>query len=243
MDDEHVNLFRHTFEPNISILPVGSSSFGRAIATISDDISAVSSFIEAHVTRALAAQRNKELWTGPRSAEKHGLHFDTTCAGCAGDPKTLCGNLFRSADKELCADCHAALPDDDARAAYEEVAPMAFARATESDDDDGHLCITLPGTRRAIALLVRSAQQARLQQHDVDFCFLEEDLAVANAIGDAGDKLLCEYIELCNIINVSDDRLHTDIIGTIDGVRADPALTDLHLLTLLLLLPSPPPRI
>ena len=206
MDDEAFSLYNHAFNANMSLLPKGSVTFGRALATTAADVNDISPVVSAQWKAALAMLQNGSVCDdGPRSARTHGLHLHGACS-CGLTP--VRGALYRSADADICRTCYAALPDDDARDAFEEVEPDAYRKAPASDDDDGHLCLVLPGTRRAIALLVRSAQQAGFAQAGVNWNELEEGL-INTTEGDA--DFLCEYIELCTAVEVIDGRFHADV--------------------------------
>lgn len=75
-----------------------------------------------------------------------------------------------------------------------------FGARKPSDDDDGHFCVALPGTRRAISLLVQKAWELKYEE-----CSFEEtdDRSVWSRIEDEGGATaMLEYLEICGQLGV-----------------------------------------
>ena len=152
---------------------------------------------------------NDEEWPEETRTASCGLHPGTTCARTGEKP--IVGVLYRAASGDLCQAAFGELTEAE-KTEYETVSPTAFASRDPTDDDDGLLACQLPGTRRAIQLLVRKAQQLRF----VDFTFFDLSHSVMEALEDR--ELLCEYIELLVAAEVNDD-LFDDVEAYLEGAR------------------------
>jgi hypothetical protein len=230
MEPETHALYMHAFHADVSILSGGPSTgpsagpsassatrspnLGRAVNTSASELLLLAPSLKDLIEAAKALPDHE----GERTVTC-GVHPNTTCSDTGETPVT--GWLYRSGARQLCEAAFSALEPEE-RSAYIKVAPVAYPCADATDDDDGLPCVALPGTRRAIQLLVRYAQQKRWIE--LDHCFTDREQSVAQEIY-SDDKLTCEYLEcLCGV--GADESAFTDDIGFAlegSGLRAHAA--------------------
>ena len=105
-----------------------------------------------------AADETSDDEDSPRSTLACGIHPETKCATTGQEP--IRGVRYHFETQDL---CQAGLDelDSSSQDKYEAVDPTVFPSVEPTDDDDGLLAVALPGTRRALALLIKKAQQYR----------------------------------------------------------------------------------
>ena len=197
-------VYAHAFLPNISVLPEvreGSSvSFGRALTTRTQRLIELVPSLAKLISQAEDAAKSMSS-RQPRSLLS-GCHLSTTCHSTGNSPITgvryhrPANSSLGCAEHNLCQAAYDALPEA-AKHAYKRCDPIVFLPSQESEDDDGLLAIALPGTRRAIKLLLRHASEVHFKDN---YDFYEHDESVENKLL-SDDEALCEYLELCTRID------------------------------------------
>ena len=216
MDDECIDLYMHAFDPDICLLPDGSLNFGRAIKTRRVDLASHVPLLKDRIKEAIEIHKDRDEVDCPRTIAA-GVHPGSTCADTIQSP--IEGMLYRAASNDLCQASYDAL-DEGERGKYEAIAPTAFFACDPTDDDDGLLCLTLPGTRRAIELLVKKCQQLRFEDRE---SFWEMEEAPGNKMIEDND-VLCEYLELACAVEMSDRHLWSDLEPALDGAPLRPTM-------------------
>ena len=213
-------LYDQQYNHDLIVFAEGSNNLGRGFTVCSEHLVTLVPSLSARVAEATAEIGNKMSARAPRTLLS-GMHPGTICSSTGKRP--ISGFLWRRKDEEksdkdkgksescngdLCSAAFDALSDSE-KAAYFEVLPTVFPSCRPSDDDDGTLAITLPGTRRAIKLLLQRLHEMR---YDDDYCFADVDEAVHNDLT-ADDDLLAELLELCDKIGASEAVMEPVHIG------------------------------
>ena len=109
-----------------------------------------------------------------------GIHPETKCATTGQEP--IRGVRYHFETHDL---CQAGLDEFDSSSQdkYEAVDPTVFPSVEPTDDDDGLLAVALPGTRRALALLVKKAQQHRFLE--IGHEFYDDDEGIGYALAES----------------------------------------------------------
>ena len=145
-----------------------------------------------------------------------GVHPGTKCRKTGKAP--IHGWRYESTDRDadphdLSAAAYAEL-DSTARAAYVRRAPVAYAPLEEpTDEDDGHLTLALPGSRRALAMLLQGDAELQLSGngHDVG----DDDVCstILKLRGQTDSRfLLAEYLELTCKLELDEHAASADVV-------------------------------
>ena len=145
-----------------------------------------------------------------------GVHPGTKCRKTGKAP--IRGWRYESTDRDadphdLSAAAYAEL-DSTARAAYVRRAPVAYAPLEEpTDEDDGHLTLALPGSRRALAMLLQGDAELQLSGngHDVG----DDDVCstILKLRGQTDSRfLLAEYLELTCKLELDEHAASADVV-------------------------------
>ena len=152
---------------------------------------------------------------GPRTITD-GVHPGTKCRKTGRAP--IAGWRYESTDRDanphdLSAAAYEEL-DSTARAAYVRRAPVAYAPLEEpTDEDDGHLTLALPGSRRALAMLLQGDAELQLSGngHDVG----DDDVCstILKLRGQTDSRfLLAEYLELTCKLELDEHAASADVV-------------------------------
>jgi hypothetical protein len=145
-----------------------------------------------------------------------GVHPGTKCRKTGKAP--IHGWRYESTDRDadphdLSAAAYAEL-DSTARAAYVRRAPVAYAPLEEpTDEDDGHLTLALPGSRRALAMLLQGDAELQLSGNghgvgDDDVCS-----TILKLRGQTDSRfLLAEYLELTCKLELDEHAASADVV-------------------------------
>ena len=132
----------------------------------------------------------------------------------------IAGWRYESTDRDadphdLSAAAYAEL-DSTARAAYVRRAPVAYAPLEEpTDEDDGHMTLVLPGSRRALVMLLQ--RDAELQLMDDGLDVADEDDVGSTILklrgrSDSSRYLLAEYLELACKLELDEHAASADFV-------------------------------
>lgn len=170
-------LWRLTFERDIAFVAADSQArdgfLGRALPFTSDLlVGAGSSKLTALVDAAGKAQTAVRT---SKSAPPHhsirgiasGVHPGVSCDKSGECPLRGWRHHRVGTDYDL-SQAEFDKLDEAERVGFERMPPTVYPRCAPTDDDDGLLTVVLPGTRRAIALLLRAVGEGEYENDDCD---------------------------------------------------------------------------